>query len=117
MGTTNPNPRREMAEALGVLTSAQQAMVSQGRETTQLETHIGAFAAMRDSLVNANERAQRMADRLMGCEPQPVPPGAGRSLANSAAEPPLLAQLEILAASSSEVLDSLHRNLNRLERV
>lgn len=65
-------------------------------------------------LAKAGDRATRIADRLMGGEPTPLAWGQG---SKDAVEPPLMARLSGASQLAKELIEHIHYQLNRLERL
>lgn len=85
------------------------------RETTALEAHLSFLKHLQDQAGNAVSRAMRTADRLFGSEPAQLAKNTLEPKAPS--EPPLVMQIEEASRSVGQMLETLHQQLSRLERV
>lgn len=79
-----------------------------------LNAHLDFLANLNSRLYDALERAQRMADRFHGPVPQPL----GKDAKSAQTDMPCLSvQLEHAAMNLSHLVDSVHEQLARLERI
>jgi len=93
----------------GAVLGAQNAV----RENTALEVHMNGLQNLCESLAKAVTRAERAADRLFGSEPTPISKGSPPT----PAEPPLVGKIEERLRIATDLADSLHRHMDRLERL
>lgn len=85
------------------------------RENTQLEVHLNALQTIQDELGKVFARAMGIADRLQGGEPPSI--GKADASPKDPAQPPLLRRLEITGMQISDIVQSVHHQLDRLERL
>lgn len=84
-------------------------------DTTALETHLSFLRTLNKNLYSALQRSSQCADRLFGAQPAAI--GEGANTVKSAQEPPLVMRVEEEARSCAQVLESIHQQITRLERV
>lgn len=95
--------------------SQQFAQVETASAISILESHLAGLKALSTGLYGALERATKIADRLMGQEPQTIP-GGGNG-AKDAVEPPVSRKLASAQDDLSRLNEMLHQQLSRLERL
>ena len=97
----------------GISTGMYPQSPSPPRDVTALEQHLNSLCTLVDNLAKASQRAERMADKFFGCEPTPI----GKNDCAAAGEPPMIARIEERLRVAADLSESIHRHLNRLERL
>lgn len=86
------------------------------RESTALEAHLSFLIHLQEQAGSAANRAMRTADRLFGCEPAMIGKGTDGGL-KAAQEPPMIVKVEEASRVVSQLLETLHQHISRLERI
>jgi hypothetical protein len=81
-----------------------------------LEKHLNFLRHMHEKASTASARARTIADRLLGHEPESISKGID-SPRVAPADPPLGLQLEDSARQLDSMLELVHQQLTRLERI
>jgi len=102
-------------QQISVYGNAANQQAQQPRETTRLEELLQGLQILRDRTQGALNRASQLGDRLLGPEPSSTAkPSAGIA---GTGEPPMVHRLKLTAEDINQLVEALHHNLNRLERL
>lgn len=90
------------------------AQCEPAHDNTILETHLAQLDKLNENMAAAVSRGQRVADRILGPEPQNIAKGEGNA---PTPQPCLVRRLEVALMQANALSESMHRQLERVERL